>query len=122
MPYPCTEPEHRNAVKASNIAFLDETSRFKVREGRGDYDADSGSMPADGVEPFYQAQGLVGEALNLAGLLLVSLEDECDARAMQIHTAVRVIEAKLEEAYRRLDLHEIGRAGLLVDPPENGSD
>jgi len=109
-------------VKASNIAFLDETSRFKVREDRGDYDADSGSMPADGVEPFYQAQGLVGEALNLAGLLLLSLEDECDARAMQIHTAMRVIEDKLQAAYRQLDRHELQHAGLFLEASDRRSD
>ena len=106
-------------MKANNLAFLNETSRFDVREDRGDYDADSGTAPANGVEHFYQAQGLVGEALNLAGLLLVSLEDECDARAMQIHTAVTVIEEKLETAYRQIGEHEMQYARLFVKGGES---
>ena len=87
-------------MNTSNIAFLEQPPRYHVREDRGDYDLD-----ADGKN-LYKAHGLVGEALNLAGLLLVSLEDESDARAMQIHTATRVIEKKLRKAYNQLDRHE----------------
>lgn len=79
------------------------TSLYELREDRGDYDAND----EDGIEPLDRAQGLVGEAWNLAGLLLKSLDDESDERAMQIHTAVRVIEKKLEEAW--------GQIGRLID-------
>lgn len=85
-------------MNTSNIAFLDESPKFSVREDRRDY-----GVEADHVKHLYEAQRLVGEALNLAGLVLKSLEDEGDARAMQIHTALRVLEKKLTKACRRID-------------------
>ena len=98
-------------MNASNIAFLDEYPGFHVREDRGDYHADptdteTHDAAADSAEHLYEAQGQIGDAMNLAGLLLKSLEDEGDARAMQIHTAVQVIHKKLKKAYNRLDKHE----------------
>ena len=88
-------------MNTSNIAFLEQPPRYQVREDRGDYDVDADA------KHLYKAHGLVGEALDLAGLLLVSLENESDARAMQIHTATRVIEKKLRKAYNQLDRHEM---------------
>ena len=88
-------------MNTSNIAFLEQPPRYRVCEDRSDYEIDADA------KHFYKAYGLVGEALDLAGLLLVSLEDESDARAMQIHTATRVIEKKLRKAYNQLDRHEM---------------
>lgn len=93
-------------MNASNIAFLDTKPEFHVRENKGDYDAGHEAR----AKHLYKAQALVGDALNLAGLVLASLEDAGDARAMQVHTALRVIEKKLAKAYRRLDRHEAGLA------------
>lgn len=95
-------------MNTSNIAFLEQPPRYQVREDRGDYDVDADA------KHLYKAHGLVGEALNLAGLLLVSLEDESDARAMQIHTATRVIEKKLRKAYNQLDQHEVLHSDLRL--------
>ena len=89
-------------MTTSNIAFLDERPVFHVREDAGDYDAD----PEVHGRHLDRAQGQIGDALNLAGLLLAALEDEGDARAMQIHTAVRIIEKKLQKAWNRLDRHQ----------------
>ena len=85
-------------MNISNVARLDEHARFHVREDRGDYESESLSREDERVE----TQILVGDALNLAGLLLKSLEDDGDTRAMQIEAAVRAIEEKLEAAFRRL--------------------
>lgn len=86
------------------VAIADRNTDYRVREDRGDYD------PAPESEHFYRAQGFVGEAWNLAGLLLKSLEDEGDTRAMQIHTAVSVIEERLREAHRHIDELDAERA------------
>lgn len=95
-------------MNTSTIAFLDRPPGYRVREERGDYDVEADA------KHLYKAQGLVGEALNLAGLLLVSLENEGDARAMQIHTVARVIEKKLQKAYNRLDQHEALHTNLRL--------
>lgn len=99
-------------MNASNVAFLNETARFEVREDRSDYDAE----PDDRREHLYKAHELVGDAWNLARLVLASLEDEGDARAMQIHTALTVIENKLEEAFGRIDRYEMQQATRLIGP------
>ena len=95
-------------MNASNIAFLDEYPGFYVREDRGDYhvNVEAHDAAADSAKDLYEAQGQIGDAMNLAGLLLASLEDQGDRRAMQIHTVVTVIEEKLKKAYNRLDKHE----------------
>ena len=100
----------------SNIAFLDEDVRFHIREDRGDYvaHADTHEAAADCDEHLYEAQARIGDAMNLAGLLLKALEDEGDARAMQICTAVEVIEEKLRKACNRLDKHDADHTKLLV--------
>jgi hypothetical protein len=97
-------------MTTSNIAFLDERPEFHVYEDRGDYGAD----PEAHAAHLYEAQGQIGDALNLAGLLLASLEDQGDARAMQVSTAVTVIEEKLKNAYNRLDEHEARHTKLFL--------
>ena len=103
-------------MNASNIAFLDERPKFQVREDRATYHAGPAAQEAaaDHAKSLCKTQGLLGEALNMAGIVLKSLEDEGDTRAMQIHTAVAVIGEKLEKAYNRLDRHEAHHAKLLL--------
>jgi hypothetical protein len=107
-------------MQASNIAHFDGHARFHAREDRGGYDTDSDSdardAAADPAEPLYRAQGLVGDALNLAGLLLASLEDQGDTRAMQIESAVSVIEEKLAEAFRQLGEYEMRAMRPRLEP------
>ena len=52
-----------------------------------------------------EAERLLDETLNLAGLMLVSFDDECDGRAMQTETALKVIEKKLSKAHTQIDRH-----------------
>lgn len=86
----------------SNIAFLDQDAKYRLAEDRGVYDA-----AADDDKYLRKAEGQIGQALNLAGLLLAALELEGDRRAMQVYTAVQVIEKKLQKALSRLDRHEV---------------
>lgn len=92
----------------SNIAFLGERPEFHVHEDRGDYD------PETHAAHLHEAQSQLGDALNLAGLVLASLEDHGDARAMQVSAAVTAIEEKLKSAYTRLDEHEACHAKLFL--------
>lgn len=105
-------------MNIGNIAFLVETAGFHVHENRGHYDADTDTHDAatDHAKPLHEAQHLVGDVLNLAGLLLAALEDQGDARAMQVSTAVTVIEDKLKAAYNRLDEHEARHVTLIPEP------
>lgn len=107
-------------MNASNVAFLDTKPTTHVREERGDYDKSAG-LPYR-AKHLYKAQGLVGDALNLAGLMRKSLDDEGDTRAMQIDTAVRVIEKKLQKAYRQLDKYQARHLEFLLDAQDAGSD
>lgn len=100
-------------MNANNIAFLDQPTNYRIREDRGIYDADSEAAAAEYARHLYTAQGLVGDALNLAGLLLAALHDQGDRRAMQIEAAVRVIEKKLLKACNRLDRHDARHAELF---------
>ena len=93
-------------MNTSNIAFLDKPANYRVHEDRGIYDAGSDAAAAKHARHLHTAQGHVGDALNLAGLLLTALHDQGDRRAMQIETAVRVIEKKLQKACNRLDKHD----------------
>jgi hypothetical protein len=105
-------------MQANTVTRFDEHTRFHVREDRGDYDPYDAA--ADHAKHLYEAQALVGDALNLAGLLLASLEDQGDARAMQVSTAVAVIEDKLKAAYNQLDEHEACHARLFVEADPGG--
>ena len=102
-------------MNSSNIAFLHQSPTYRVREDRGDYDIESdGNTATDQANELYEAQRQIGDALNLAGLLLASLEDQGDSRAMQVHTVTRVIEKKLEKAYDGLDRHDAKHTELLL--------
>ncbi len=93
-------------------------ANWQVREDRefyvpdflsdAEYDAkpEADSLAAEHARHLYKAQGLVGEALNLTGLMLASLGDEGDSRAMQTGTGLKVIEKKLKKAYNRIDRHD----------------
>ena len=110
-------------MNSTNLATFPRyaTAERQVREDPGVYSPDRltdeklkfPAAAADHAKHLYGAQRIVGEALNLSGLVLASLRDECDSRAMQIRTAMKTIEKKLEKAYNRLDRHEAQRASLI---------
>lgn len=94
------------------LAIPDRPPIYQVREDRSNYDVEADA--ADHAEQLYKAQGLIGDALNLAGLLLTALDDDGDPRAMQVHTAAQVIEKKLQKACNRLDEHEALHTKLFL--------
>jgi hypothetical protein len=101
-------------------------ANWQVREDKGFYIPDflsdehddtnpeAYSLAAEHAQHLYKAQGLVGEALNLAGLMLASLVDEGDSQAMQADTALKVIEKKLMKAYNRIDKHDMCHTNLFL--------
>jgi len=72
------------------------------------------SAAADHAEHLLRAEHLLGEALNLVGLMLASLGDESDSRAMQTETALKLIEKKLKTAYNRIDKHDARHTNLFL--------
>ena len=101
-------------------------TNWEVREDKGfyipdvlsdaEYDAEpeAHSLAADHAQHLYKAQRVVGEALNLAGLMLASLGEEGDSRAMQTETGLKVIENKLKKAYNRIDKHDRRHTNLFL--------
>ena len=77
-----------------------------LTDADADRSAKTSAVESGHAEHLNGAQRVVGEALNLSGLVLASLRDEGDGRAMQIETAAKVIENKLKKAYNQLDRHE----------------
>ena len=72
------------------------------------------SAATDHAKHLQKVERLLDEALNLAGLMLASLADECDGRAMQVETALKVIEKKLGKAHTQIDRHRRRHAELFV--------
>ena len=111
---------------ADNKASFDPHSDRQVREDKGFYIPDilsdephdarqeAYSAAMDRAKHLRKAERLVGDAMNLVGLLLVSLNDESDSRAMQIDTALRVIEKKLGNAYNGIDRHDRRHTNLFL--------
>lgn len=114
------------ASGAANRSCFDTATAWQVEEDKGfyipdflsdpDYDAqaEAYSIAADHAKHLHRAERLLGEALNLAGLMLVSLGDEGDRRAMQMETALTVIEKKLTKAYNRIDKHDAHHTNLFL--------
>ncbi len=46
--------------------------------------------------------------------MLASLADECDSRAMQTETALKVIEKKLNKAHTQVDRHRRRHTNLFL--------
>jgi hypothetical protein len=90
---------------------------WQVREDRESYMPDFLSLKLSEISPelrdaadkdarhLRRAQRNLEQAINLVGVLLSSLEDVGDSRAMQAETALKVIEQKLDKALTRLDKH-----------------
>ena len=79
-----------------------------------DTNTEAYALAAEHARHLRKAQGLVGEALDLTGLMLASLGDEGDSRAMQIETALKAIEKKLKKAFNRIDRHDRRHTNLFL--------
>ena len=99
---------------------------WQVREDRGyyvpdllsdkDYDPDRQAYAAaEGYATHLRdAERLLNHALNLVGLMLAAIGDDCDSRAMQSEIALTIIKKKLRKAHRRIDQHDRRHTNLFL--------
>lgn len=97
----------RNAIElertsTQHAGLFAANTAWQVREDGGVYSADALRHAAH----LRKAERLLDEARNLVALLLASLGDEADARAMQAEIALKLIEKKLNKAHTQIDRHE----------------
>lgn len=117
------------ADRAENDPFFRTRANWQVRENEDDqsfdvpdllsdkdYDADRQAYAAAREYAVYlqKAEGLVCQAEDLVGLMLAAIGDECDARAMQSYTALKVIEKTLRKAHRCVNKHDRRYANLFL--------
>ena len=79
---------------------------WQVREEGGVYSADGAVAPGRAAH-LRKAERLLDEARNLVALLLASLGDEADARAMQTEIALKLIEKKLSKVHTQIDRYDV---------------
>ena len=70
-----------------------------------DYEANSKAYAAFAkhAKHLHKAEGLLDDAWNLVRLMLASIGDESDGRAMQTDAGLKVIEKKLSKAHNQID-------------------
>jgi hypothetical protein len=61
-----------------------------------------------------KAERLMSDAQNLTRVLRDSLHDAADARAMQADTVLKIIDKKLNRAYRAVDKHGRQHSNLFL--------
>lgn len=61
-----------------------------------------------------KAERLMSDAQNLTQVLRDSLHDAADARAMQAETVLKIIDKKLNKAYRAVDRHGRRHSNLFL--------
>ena len=99
---------------------------WQVREDSGyyvpdllsdkDYDPDRQAYAAaeDHATHLRDAERLLNDALNLVGLMIAAIGDDCDSRAMQSEIALTIIEKKLRKINRRIDQHDRRHTNLFL--------
>ena len=118
---------------AFSYPHIEARADWRVREDRGyyvsdllsdkDYDPDRQVYAAaeDHATHLRDAERLLNDALNLVGLMLAVIGDDCGSRAMQSEIALTTIEKKLRKAHRRIDQHDRRHTNLFLvyaDPKE----
>ena len=111
---------------ASSYPRLDAKADWLAREDRAyyvpdllsdkDYDPDRHAYAAaeDHATHLRDAERLLNDALNLVGLMLAAIGDDCDSRAMQSEIALTTIEKKLRKTHRRIDQHDRRHMNLFL--------
>jgi hypothetical protein len=61
-----------------------------------------------------EAMALLDEAENLLAVLLASVEDEGDSRAMQAEAVLKIVKKKLRKAHTRIDRQEARHRNLFL--------
>ena len=117
-------------LEARDYAFsyprIESRANWQVREDSGyyvpdllsdkDYDLDRQAYAAaeDYATHLRDAERLLNDALNLVGLMLTAIGDDCDSRAMQSEIALTIIEKKLRKTHRRIDQHDRHHTNLFL--------
>lgn len=60
------------------------------------------------------AERQLDEAMNLVAVLLGSLQEAGDARAMQAETVLKIVESRLKEAHNGIDRHDTRFMNLFL--------
>ena len=106
--------------------FFQARADWQVREDRSfyvpdllsdkDYDTDpqAYAVAGDYAVHLRKAERLVCQAEDLVGLIRAAISDESDARAMQVDTALAVIEKKLCKAHSRINKHDRRHSNLFL--------
>ena len=81
-----------------------------------DYDPDRQTYAAaeDYATHLRDAEHLLNEVLNLVGLMLAAIGDDCDSRAMQSEIALKIIEKKVQKTHRRINQHDRRHTNLFL--------
>jgi hypothetical protein len=61
-----------------------------------------------------RAEGELDEAINLVAVLLGCMQAVEEAEAMQVETVARLVKARLDKVYRRIDRHGIAHTNLFL--------
>jgi hypothetical protein len=114
------------ASRAENQPFSETKGERQVREDKEFYipnflsDEHYESHPelhaaaAEHAGDLRRAERCLDEALNLIGVLLASMEDPSDSRAMQAETVPKIIEKKLTKAHTQIDKHGTRHTNLFL--------
>lgn len=112
--------------RIANHPFLEARDDWLVREDRSfyvpdllsdkHYDTDPKASAAaeDHAGHLRDAERLLCETQDLVGLMRAAIGDECDARAMQSDTALKIIEKKLRKAHIRVNKHDRRHTNLFL--------
>lgn len=99
----------------------------QIREKEGEYDIpdpteDENYEPDpelfdaadEHTEPQREAMALLDDAENLLSVLLASMEQETDSRAMQAEAVLKIVRKKLKKAHTRIDRQESRHRNLFL--------
>jgi hypothetical protein len=85
-----------------------------LADGKYDVNPEGYSDSSEHAKHLRKAEGLLDDAYNLVRLLLASLADEGDSRAMQIEAGLKAVEKKLDKAHLQLDKHDTRHTNLYL--------
>ena len=100
----------------SSINQVREDKAFYVPDflSSQDGDPEAWSAAQRHAKHLLKAEGRIDEALNLVNLMLASLFDDSDSRAMQMGAGLRAVRNRLNKACRQIDKHDSRQTNLFL--------